>query len=114
MSAVVVWCLVALGVIYFITESAVFSPVRRLVLARVFGPFTYCRSCVGFWVGLGLWCVAVPIPLSGWPPGPHGAALGIASGFAGSALGTVFTKLFPHNDAYSVEQTEVPDGDSSE
>ena len=51
------WVLVHVGALYLITESAIFSPVRRL-LTHGLKPnslvvaLVYCAGCCGFWLGL--------------------------------------------------------------
>ena len=111
------WSLIALGVIYFVTESVLFAPGRWL-LAKVFGPAVYCKSCVGFWVGMLLAIVGAPLTVVGLTPGPHATFVGLASAFAASALGTAWSKLFPFNPAYSTEwaskHSEVSDDSDSE
>lgn len=53
----IAWALVHVGAVYLITESAIFSPFRRL-LTSGFRPthllvaLVYCTGCVGFWLGL--------------------------------------------------------------
>lgn len=52
----VVWVTFVLGVIYTITESAIFMPLRIMLAARggrYVETLLYCASCTGFWVGLG-------------------------------------------------------------
>jgi hypothetical protein len=54
MIALIQWALVVLGVIYFVTESVIFGPVRvTLTRGSVFrSTLLYCPACMGFWVGV--------------------------------------------------------------
>lgn len=54
---IIAWVLVHVGALYFVTESAIFSPIRRL-LTYGLKPnglavaLLYCAGCCGFWCGL--------------------------------------------------------------
>lgn len=70
MITLLLYLLVCFGLIYAITESVVFARVR-IVLAASGGPlrevFLYCASCVGFWVGTGVYVLGAR-PLDAWSP----------------------------------------------
>ena len=93
------WALIVLGLVYLVTESAIFAPVRvpfarRHVLAET---LIYCPSCTGFWVGL---CVA----LWSWPAF-HGALSVVESGIAAMALGALWSVWRGGNPIHSIEMT---------
>lgn len=79
-----VWSLSLMGIVYFITESALMVSVRIALgsMSDTLSILLYCRMCVGFWVGIilgwvGLFPLGVPF-VSGL------AAMGtmwLASGF---------------------------------
>ena len=98
MDAWIVWALVGLGLVYGITESAIFAPIR-LLLARVHlvvQVFVYCAACTGFWVGLGL-------GLGGYWPVDRVAWYGaIESAIALMCLGALWGRK--GSPAYAVEQ----------
>lgn len=53
----IAWIFVHVGALYLITESAIFSPVRRLLTYGLkpnsfFVSLIYCTGCCGFWLGL--------------------------------------------------------------
>jgi hypothetical protein len=50
------YALTTIGLVYFITQSMIFSPLRvRLTRGSIFREaLLYCPSCTGFWVGAGL------------------------------------------------------------
>jgi len=56
MLSLVIFFLTAVGVIYVVTSSVIFAPIRVVIAS--WGPFftagIYCPKCVGFWVGLVL------------------------------------------------------------
>lgn len=100
---IIAWVFVHVGALYFITESAIFSPARRLLTYRLrpnslLVSLIYCTGCCGFWLGL----------LEGWagltifcPPDERffgdalrlprivtdPTALVVLTGFAGMGLG---------------------------
>jgi hypothetical protein len=55
---------------YYITQSVIFAPLRRLLRGRSTSPLgylLYCPSCMGTWVGfalhmLGLWPMHIAAP----------------------------------------------------
>ncbi len=49
------------GLTYLLTASAIFAPVRRLVVRAPFGVMVYCAACSGFWIGGAIAAGA------GWP-----------------------------------------------
>ena len=69
------WALVVAGCVYFVTDSAIFAPVRiKLAKGSWFraGLF-YCPACFGFWAGValyGLWPLeleaTLPSSAFGW------------------------------------------------
>lgn len=83
----------AWGVVYLITRSIIFRPLRKLVCKVGLLPCAgvYCEACTGFWVGAALaW-------LGYWSSvrGPWVACLESASATVG--LATVATYLIPSN-----------------
>lgn len=53
----IAWVLVHVGALYLITESSIFSPVRRLLTYglkpnSLLVSLIYCTGCCGFWLGL--------------------------------------------------------------
>ena len=90
------WALVHLGLVYLVTEAAIFAPVRLAVSAR--GPLwttlIYCPGCSGFWLGLA--CA----PL--WPGPPWWLALP-CSGLAGMGLAATWSKATGGNQAWIAE-----------
>jgi hypothetical protein len=101
------WALLSVGLIYFITDSLIFSHVRvalaRGSLFRI-GLF-YCPACMGFWVGaalgLGGWW-PIERGLDGW--GPVFEAL--ESGIAAMALGAFWGRINP-GSAFEIERQEL-------
>jgi hypothetical protein len=52
----ILWGLVHVGLLYFITESAIFAPVRKaatygLKPSHLLVTLLYCTGCCGFWLG---------------------------------------------------------------
>jgi hypothetical protein len=117
------WCLVHLGLVYIVTESAIFSPVRillskglgRNVLGRVLVSMLYCGGCCGFWLGilegvLGLTVFPSPDDTAIWdvtPPWLLVQSWGpiVLTGLAGSGLGAWWAASRPGIDVmFSIEQ----------
>lgn len=92
------WLLFGIGIVYFITESSVFSPFR---IALTKGSdfrigLLYCPACTGFWVGIivsNLW-----VHQSDWS--------GIESGVAMMAVGAAWSNWRGGNSAYILEVVE--------
>ena len=85
------------GVVYLVTQSAIFRPVRMMVANRspFITTFIYCPSCFGTWVGFAL------TPLLPWD-----ATAGwgwLESGLAAMALGRVWGRLFGDNQVFEFE-----------
>lgn len=52
---IVRYVLIVCGLIYAVTQSAIFSPIRLFVARRLGGTLRmliYCPACSGFWIGL--------------------------------------------------------------
>lgn len=49
-----VWSFSLMGIVYFITESALMVPARIVLgsMSDTVSILLYCRMCVGFWVGI--------------------------------------------------------------
>lgn len=97
------WALLHIGLVYFVTASGIFTPVRVVLtrgtgsVATVFRLFLYCSACTGFWLG------AVEQAL-GWLP--------VTTPFIGGAMGMGLGALFAlvntgANTAYQVEQRQL-------
>ncbi len=106
--------LLEIGMVYFVTMSAIFAPAR-IVLARnsVLRALLYCPSCVGFWIGAALYLAGF-YPFSG-----HDFVQDIAcSAFAGMAVANIWHNWLFHggNDAFDAEQItqEAPSAETSE
>lgn len=108
------WALLELGLIYFVTESVFFAPMR-VALSRGSGflrALLYCPACSGFWLGalLGF--------LGFWPyhdSRRHVAEL-IGSGVAGMAIGALWATVHD-NVAWVAEaraRGEVDDDETTE
>lgn len=85
MGELIRWALLTLGLVYFTTESVLFS-VARVALARRGGvmleTLLYCPACSGFWLGLATsWA---------WPGDVWWLRL-IESAIAGMALGALWS-----------------------
>jgi hypothetical protein len=98
------WALVVLGLVYFVTDSAIFAPVRvKLARGSWFraGLF-YCAACFGFWAGVllqGLWPFEATFSTP-WGVIPLKGAL---SGTAAMALGAVW-KVYVPGSAFETEK----------
>lgn len=92
------WLLVLWGLVYFITQSAIFMRVRVFIgrLGIFFATGIYCPSCTGFWIGIGL-------GLLGYWPWHYDYGF-IESGVAAMAAGRMFGTWF---DGGTFE-TELP------
>lgn len=91
------WALVHLGLVYLVTEAAIFAPVRLMVASR--GPLwttlIYCPGCSGFWLGLAVTHL--------WPEPAWWLALP-CSGVAGMGLAATWSKVTGGNQAWSAEE----------
>lgn len=95
------WALLTLGLIYFVTESAIFTHLRVWFARR--GPwamlFVYCASCTGFWIGIAsahwLW----PFDLV---DGVRWLRY-VEGGVAAMALGAIWKSINGGNPAFDVE-----------
>jgi hypothetical protein len=93
------WLLSCAGIIYLVTESSIFAPIR-MSLAMWSGfirSLIYCRACTGFWVGVIGGAVNYPIALHN----PWASAT--MAGLTGMMLGYVWTCFVP-NHAWKPEQ----------
>jgi hypothetical protein len=94
------WALIVLGTVYFLTESAIFAPVRVWIAGRGVFAMTliYCASCTGFWVGLALasWFWPFGLVDAGWTQIIEG-------GVASMALGALYSAWKGGNPAFDVE-----------
>lgn len=94
--AEIVWfMLIAAGVLYVLTRSFVFSPVRMLISGvggRVVRALLYCPACTGFWVGLAFWYLGL------WPCymgiGPVEIAGPLQTALATCGLGSVLGSIW--------------------
>ena len=89
----------SLGLVYIVTESIVFSPVRvfAIRISRTLTVMLYCRACFGFWVGVSTASLS--------PFHAHPAPLrNVLSGMAVMLLGYVWGKLTA-NDSWTAEHT---------
>lgn len=101
------WALVHVGAVYFVTESGIASPIRRLLTRglAVSNPLIsliYCAGCSGFWLGLLAGALGLTIlhepwvdPATGWGDEPvwilcYPAARIVLTGFAGMGLGALW------------------------
>lgn len=76
---------------YYITQSAIFAPVRRLLRRmlrlNLSAYFLYCPSCVGTWMGATLY-------FAGFWPGPqHWMELVLAM-----CTSCLINRVMPHDD----------------
>lgn len=99
----IAWALVHIGILYLITESAIFAPVRRILTYgfkanSLFVALLYCAGCCGFWVGLSEGLLGMTIfcpPEERWLDDAlrlpriltEPFALVLLTGFAGMGLG---------------------------
>ena len=107
------WALLVLGVIYFVTESAIFMHPRIWIAQR--GKWAllgvYCPACVGFWVGgaLAFWTWPFDLVVGHWQ-WLHVLEGGVAS----MALGALWKILNGGNPAYAVEAEMVHDNETTQ
>lgn len=87
------------GLVYLVTASAIFAPVRMFVTwaGGVYAATgIYCPACTGFWFGLALGALgAWPFMVLLWAP--------LDAAIASVALGALWTRIGPENHAWSVE-----------
>ena len=93
------WALITLGLIYFVTESAIFMRPRVWIANRGAWAmlFVYCAACTGFWIGAAsaLWL---------WPFAPEPAWTRLVEGgIAAMTLGAIWKRLNGGNPAFTVE-----------
>jgi hypothetical protein len=101
------WALVVIGAVYFVTESALFAPVRVALARRsaLLALGLYCPGCAGFWLGLA----AAPLLFA---HEPWWLAL-LLSGLAAMGLATTWSKLTGGNAAWEAEAAlREPDGET--
>jgi hypothetical protein len=107
------WTAICLGLIYIISESVIFMPIR-LAFARGSAFRTaliYCPACTGFWVGAvlgpGLW------PFSyNYSPLWDFVRVCLESGIAGIVIGAIWGTW--HNSvAFDTEAPLLVDDDSA-
>lgn len=102
MNALIAWVLLELGLVYLITESMIFSPLR-MALARssmFLAGLLYCPACAGFWVGLALGL------LGAWPEALLRSDLRLLEpAIAGVAVGALWGSWHP-NPAWALERPE--------
>jgi hypothetical protein len=108
------WALVVLGAVYFVTDSAIFSPFR-IALARgswFRAGLFYCAACFGFWAGVVL-CPLWPLPVEplrflvrqagiDWEIPLHW----LVSGTASMTLGAIWKVAVP-NTSFEQEQQSL-------
>lgn len=115
--AILRYVLLLWGTIYFITQSAIFRPLRVMLGSNSMwaATFIYCPACVGAWAGVGMWEL---LPWSA-TPGWWGAMPLVESMYASMALGRVWGVWFGDNtfevempmlDCFNIEGKT--DGDS--
>lgn len=94
MTEVLRYLLVLWGVIYLVTQSAIFSPFR-IALSRntVIATLIYCPACFGTWVGFALDSLLPWTPSIGY----------VESGLAAMALGSIWGRLFGDDSAFRNE-----------
>ncbi len=93
------WALLTLGMIYFITESAIFVSFRVRIARSQFGSaLIYCAACTGFWVGLAHWFAwpRIGAPTLLFP-------IALESAIAGMALGAIWSAYKQGNPAWHAE-----------
>jgi hypothetical protein len=98
--------LVTLGIVYGLTSSFALTPLR-LWLARLSGhsvwfvTLLYCPACTGFWVGVALSSSGL------WPVTSHAFTAAWQAGFAGTALGALWSEYGPAS-VFDIEQPFNP------
>lgn len=104
MTAWIAWSLLVVGWVYFITESAVFAPIRMgfASTSPVCLTFIYCPGCTGFWVGALLGSFEV------WPiTDTAGFWIIGSSAIASMGLAATWSKLTGGNSAWTAESATV-------
>lgn len=109
------YVLIALGVIYFVTESTLFSFTRRAIrnlvpkFARPALYLMYCPPCLGFWIGCTLGALHL------WPADDGTRWAILESGLAAMALGAVWSTHYSNSGyVYDTEMKEQKDDALSE
>jgi len=94
------YALTTIGLVYFITQSMIFSPLRvRLTRGSIFREaLLYCPSCTGFWVGVLLsllWLVPGRDGLgpSPWQETPKNFLTMALGGFMSMAISHIWSAL---------------------
>ncbi len=84
------YVLLVWGLIYLVTQSAIFAPIRATILhfSRFAGILVFCPSCSGFWIGI---CVAL---LGAYTQGLGWIPSWIESGVIAMPLGHIWGVYF--------------------
>ena len=103
MDDMVRWLMLGLGIVYFITESAIFAIIRvPMTKGSMFrSTLFYCPACTGFWVGcalVALWPFSV-LDQGVWPF----LVSAMESGFAMMVVASSWSSWRGGNPAYDVE-----------
>ena len=112
------FALLEVGLVYFISMSAIFAPAR-MVLARIrfVRALIYCASCTGFWVGAVLYFAGFTPDAFAVVPTQSWIQAAAVSAFAGLAVANIWhmTLYRGGNDAYEDEQltTEAPSAETT-
>lgn len=97
------YLLIAAGILYLITESVIFSPVRKTIYKLLpqrfkFGIVVlYCPACLGFWCGLTLGALHL------WPADTGSAWAILECGLATMAFGAVSAHYSNAGRIYDIE-----------
>lgn len=111
MTQLLVWACVVLGVVYVITHSVIFMPVRMWLAKKSvwLDVLLYCPMCVSFWVGLFYADSPLPLDESFW------LVERIHDGIAAVGLTWVVTSLVaPQHPSYDLEHAEPEHSSDSE
>ncbi len=83
------WALITVGLVYLVTQSTIFSPLRKVVSKAgiFFEVLIYCPACSGFWLG-GL--------ASAWLQ-PSGIETLLQAAIKGAALGALWGVYGPES-----------------
>jgi len=100
--------LLACGLIYLLTRSAVFRPYRLIVgrLHMLVFALVYCPACTGFWVGVAVGAYAWPYT-SGW-------LACLESGIACCGLGSVLGEIWSTDLTAEFQRLGYSDGRANE
>jgi len=98
------FALLEVGIVYFLTMSAIFSAPRRLIARLpVLLALIYCPSCTGFWVGVLLYIAGF------YPFAAHDALQGGAcAGFIGMAIANAWHLALYQGSNYAYDDEQQP------